>query len=275
MASVIDLRKSPSQQMAVVQGIGGGISDMLNAYRSRKMQQRLIGVLNDPNTKAEDKRKILLRDADFLRSPIGQQMMAQELDIERRMQMQWQMQYNQARLENIEAATRATSARAQYYEQGAARASADPTIRMRRLQEIKNQANIDGDADMEAWADSELKKYMPLKEPQEQPPAVRQPTWPFPEDKEQTAAAIRVQNAKMAAPTATQSQIVSAKFGVLPEGTGIGKQNIRPQPAVSRPELAEVWPKLTDEQKYKVRLAMDRKATLEQILEALALEGIQ
>lgn len=146
--------------MQVVQGVGGGISDMLNAYRNRKMEQRVIGVLNDPNMNAEQKRLQLLKDADFLRSPTGQKMMSDELSGQAAMQMQ----ERQARLANLQAGTRATQARAKYYEQGGARKTAtDPTIRIRRLQEIKNQASIDGDAEMEAWADGELKKLLPTQ----------------------------------------------------------------------------------------------------------------
>lgn len=90
MASVLDLRENPAQQMAVVQGVGGGISEMLNAYRSRKMQQRVIGVLNDPNMKAEQKRLQLLKDADFLRSPMGQKMMYDEMSGQAALNRQYQ-----------------------------------------------------------------------------------------------------------------------------------------------------------------------------------------
>jgi len=151
MTSVLDLRENPAQQMQVVQGVGGGISDMLNAYRNRKMEQRVIGVLNDPNMKAEQKRLQLLKDADFLRSPTGQKMMSDELSG----QAALQMQERQARLANLQAGTRATQARAGYYEQGGARktpAASDLTA------DEKNY--LDLSAKLEAANDPNVKKVI-------------------------------------------------------------------------------------------------------------------
>ena len=52
----------------------------------------------------------------------------------------------------------------------------------------------------------------------------------------------------------------------LPPGTGIGKANIRSMPTAPRPEFAEIWPELTDEEKRTVQLLLDRGKTPEELV---------